>query len=168
MVVQFDTRVVKAGRNQGARFALFRLEDFTGQCKAVLWSDQYSRFKDDIGDDAIVLIEGKVEWRDGAAEADVIVDKVLTLDQAKRDLTKGLVLRVGYTADEDSLRRLDGVAAVLKKGRGACPVWLVVRDPAGKSATLKLPAEYAVDPAAVRVEELELLLGPGSVLFSGR
>ncbi|MFO0849692.1 MAG: hypothetical protein U0871_14245 [Gemmataceae bacterium] len=48
MVVQFDTRVVKAGRNQGARFALFRLEDFTGQAKGVLWSDQYARFKDDI------------------------------------------------------------------------------------------------------------------------
>ncbi|MFO0851947.1 MAG: DNA polymerase III subunit alpha [Gemmataceae bacterium] len=168
MVVQFDTRVVKAGRNQGARFALFRLEDFTGQAKGVLWSDQYARFKDDISEDAILLIEGKVEWRDGAAEPDVIVDKVLTLDQAKRDLTKGLVLRVSYTEDEESLRKLDGVAGVLKKGRGSCPVWLVVRDPAGKSATLKLPADYGVNPAAVPVDELELLLGPGAVLFTGR
>jgi DNA polymerase-3 subunit alpha len=57
---------------------------------------------------------------------------------------------------------------VLKKGRGACPVWLVVRDPAGKSATLKLSADYGVNPAAVPVDELELLLGPGAVLFTGR
>ena len=168
IVVQLDTRVVKAGRNQGARFALFRLEDLTGQVKCVLWSDQFARYKDDIGEDKVVLLDGKVERREGSSEAELIVSKVTTLDQAKQDLTKGVVLRLAYGEDEEHLRKLDGLALVLKRYRGGCPVWLEVRDPAGRKARLKAGQDYWVDAARVPVGELELLLGPGAVLFTNK
>ncbi len=168
IVVSFDTRVVKAGRNQGARFALFRLEDLTGQVKCVLWSDQFARFGADVAEDKIVLIDGKVEWRDGSSEADLIVSKVLTLDQAKLDLTKGLLLRVPYGDDPEHLRKLDGLASVLKRHRGGCPVWLEVRDRAGRKASLRTAQDYWVDAARVPVGELEMLLGEGAVLFTNK
>lgn len=168
MVVQFDTRVIKAGRNQGARFALFRLEDFTGQVKCVLWSDQFARYKDDLAEDAILLFEGKVEWRDGSTEPDVIVERVLTVEQARHELTKGMVIRLPYGESEEDLRKVDGIAAVLKRATGPCPVYLSVRDLQGKVASLKLNADFWVNPTTVPVEELEMLLGPSSVLFTGR
>ncbi len=168
MVTQFDTRVIKAGRNMGARFALFRLEDFSCQIKCVLWSDQFTRFKDDVAEDKIILVEGHVEWRDGSSEPDVIVDKVLTIDQARKELTRGMVIRMSYGDDVEVLRKLDGVASVLKRFRGPCPVYLSVRDVAGKAAQFKLNNSFWVNPTAVQVDELELLLGPGSVLFTSR
>ena len=168
MVTNFDTRVIKAGRNMGTRFALFRLEDFTCQIKCVLWSDQFARFKEDVNEDKIILVEGHVEWRDGSSEPDVIVAKILTLDQARKDLTRGMVLRMPYTDDAAIVRKLDGVAAVLKRTRGSCPVYLSVRDVAGRAAQFKLNDGFWVNPTAVQVDELELLLGPGSVLFTSR
>jgi DNA polymerase-3 subunit alpha len=36
----------------------------------------------------------------------------------------------------------------------------------GKQVQLKLNEEFRINPAAVKVEELEMLLGPGAVLFS--
>jgi DNA polymerase-3 subunit alpha len=153
---------------QGKRFAILRVEDFTGTTKCVLWSEKFALYKDDLGEDKILLFEGRAEWREGAGEPDVIVERVMTLDQAKREMTKAVVLRIPYGEDADHLRKLDGVAAVLRRSRGPCPVYLTVRDPAGRAAQFKLADDYRVDPTALRADELEMLLGPGAVLFTGR
>ena len=50
---------------------------------------------------------------------------------------------------------------VLKRYRGTCPVYLSVRDANGKQVQLKLNDEFRVNPAALKVEELEMLLGTG-------
>jgi DNA polymerase-3 subunit alpha len=162
MITQLGTRTTK----QGKRFALFRVEDFTGQARCVAWSEEFTRFKDEIQDDAIHLFEGIVEWRDGSAEPDVIVKKVITLEQARKDFTRGMVLRMNYGDDEELLRKVDGLESTLKRYRGGCPVYLSVKDPSGKSAQFKLNAEYNVDAVKVPVEELEMILGPGQVIFT--
>ncbi len=168
MVTSFDTRVIKGGRNMGARFAIFKLEDFTGQTKLVMWTDQYARYKDDVVEDAILLFEGKLERREGASESDVIVEKVMTIEQARSELTRGLVIRIPYSDDEAMLLKLDGVANVLRRNKGSCPVYLSVRDIAGKAAQFKINSDFWINASTIHVDELELLLGPGCVLFTGR
>ena len=159
--------VVKTTKS-GKRFVILRVEDFTGESKCVLWSESYVRYKDDLAEDKILLFEGKVERREGAAEPDVIVERILTIEEARKELTRGMVLRVAYSDDEEQLRKFDGVAAVLKRSSGPCPVYLTVRDPAGRAAQFKLGTDFTVNPTKVPVEELEMLLGPGAVLFTGR
>ena len=168
MVTSFDTRVIKAGRNMGARFAIFKLEDFTGQSKLVMWTDQFARYKDDVTEDAILLFEGKVERREGSSEPDVIVEKVMTIEQARSELTRGLVIRIPYSDDEAMLLKLDGVANVLRRNKGSCPVYLSIRDVSGKAAQFKINSEFWINASTIHVDELELLLGPGCVLFTGR
>ena len=77
-----------------------------------------------------------------------------------------MLLKMPYTEDEESLRKFDAVALALKRYRGTCPVYLSIRDSNGKQVQLKLSEEFRVSPAAVKVEELEMLLGSGAVLFS--
>ncbi len=168
MVVELIPKLVSKGRNAGNRWAIVRVEDFTGAVKCIFWADQFARFKDDLTADAILLFDGKVEWREGSTEPDVIVEKVMTMDQARKDLTKGLILRMDYRSDADGRDTFEAIGRTLKKSPGPCPVYLTVRDPVGRAAQFKLSFEHFVDPAAVRVEELEMLLGPGKVLFSGR
>jgi DNA polymerase-3 subunit alpha len=168
MVVELVPKLVSKGRNQGNRWAIVRVEDFTGSLKCILWSDQYQRFQSEVKPDAILLFEGKVEWREGSGEPDLIVEKVMSLEQAKKDLTRGLLLRLNYRNDDDGRSQFEAVGRALKKSPGQCPVYLSVRDAGGKAAQFKLNTEYFVNPAQVRVEELELILGAGSVLFTGR
>jgi DNA polymerase-3 subunit alpha len=163
MVTQLQVRTVQ---KNGKRWAMFYLEDFTGQCKCILWSDEYARFKDVVTPDAVLLFEGAVEWREGGSAGDLIVRKVLTADDARREMTKGLLLKMPYSDDDEALRKLDAVGLVLKRHRGATPVFLSVRDGGGRQVQLKLSAEFAVDPARLRAEELEMVLGPGAVLFT--
>jgi DNA polymerase-3 subunit alpha len=77
-----------------------------------------------------------------------------------------MVLRVPYTEDEDALRKLDAVSFVLRRARGQTPVFLSVRDGNGKQVQMKLNAEFAVNPANLKLDELEMILGPGAVLFT--
>src|SRR5205823_5875438 len=124
MVTQFQPRTAQ---KSGKRWAMFQLEDFTGQCKCILWSDEYARFKDQVTDDAVLLFEGVVEWRDGGSAGDVIVKKVLTADDARREMTRSMLLKLPYTEDPDALRKLDAVGLVLRRYRGQTPVFLSVR-----------------------------------------
>jgi DNA polymerase-3 subunit alpha len=163
MVAGLQQRTVQ---KNGKRWAMFQLEDFTGQCKCILWSDEYARFKDQVVDDAVLLFEGAVEWREGGTAGDLIVRKVLTIDDAKKEMTRSLLLRMPYSEDDESLRKLESVGAVLKRNRGQTPVFLSVRDPQGKQVRLKLGDGFQVNAANLRAEELELILGPGSVVFT--
>ena len=168
MVVEVVPKLVSKGKNAGNRWAIVRIEDFSGAVKCILWSDQFQRFGDLVKADAILLFDGKVEWREGSGEPDVIVEKVMTMDQAKADLTRGLVLRMKYRTDDDGRQTFDSVGKILKKARGACPVYLTVSDAGGRAAQFKLSQDFFVNPTQVAVEQLEMILGPGSVLFTSR
>jgi DNA polymerase-3 subunit alpha len=161
MVTAFGLRTTKAGK----RFALFRLEDLTGQVKCVVWSEEFQRFKDLLADDRIHLFEGVLEWGD-RAEPDFIVKRVLTFDDARKELTRGLLLRMPYSEDDESLRKLDAIRRTLERYKGGCPVYLSVRDPGGRAAQFKLGSDYWVNASAVDVGELELVLGPGAIVFT--
>ena len=144
------------------------MEDLTGSVKCILWSDQFARFKDLVAVDGILLVEGKVEWREGSTEPDLIVERVMTLDQAKTELTKEMIIRLPYGEDDETLGKIDRLKAILPNYRGSCPVWLLVRDGAGRMARLKLANDYWINPATLKMEELDRFLGPGAALFNGR
>ena len=91
---------------------------------------------------------------------------MLTLDEVRKEMTKSVLLKVPYTEDDDALRKLDAVSLVLRRNRGQTPVYLSVRDPNGKQVQLKLNAEFRGQPGELRAEELEMILGPGAVLFT--
>jgi DNA polymerase-3 subunit alpha len=166
MVVELVVRTANKGRNLGRKYATFRIEDFSGTVRVIMWSDEYARFKDLVVADAVHLFEGTLNWQDGRAEPDFQVKKVLTVEEARAEFTKSLLIKMPYGDDDGSLRKVDAVAAALKRCRGNCPVYLSVRDAAGRQVQLKLGDDFRVNPAALPVEELEQFLGRGAVLFS--
>jgi DNA polymerase-3 subunit alpha len=166
MIANLEVRTANKGRNTGRKYATFRIEDFTGSVRCIMWSDEYARYQAMVSADAVHLFEGTLNWAPERAEPDFQVKKVLTIDEARAEFTKSMLIKLPYTDDEGSLRKLDAVSLVLKRYRGTCPVYLSVRDGNGKQVQLKLNEEFRVNPGALKVEELEMVLGPGAVLFS--
>ncbi|QJW95826.1 DNA polymerase III subunit alpha [Frigoriglobus tundricola] len=166
MITNLDVRTANKGRNIGRKYAMFRVEDFTGSVRCIMWSDEYSRFKELVSSDTVALFEGVLNWGEGRAEPDFQVKKLITIEEARTEFTKSMVLKVPYSEDDEALRKLDAVSLVLKRYRGACPVYLSVRDPNGKQVQMKLNDEFKINPAALKLEELEMLLGQGAVIFS--
>jgi DNA polymerase-3 subunit alpha len=163
MVTELRLQNTKKARNGNTRYARFRMEDFSGSVPCVMWPDDYVRFKDELTEDRICFVRGVVERT--REEPGLIVTRVLSMEQAQREQTRGMVLvfHVGVHGEET----MDTVARVLRRSPGPCPVYLNVRDSAGKWAQLKTGNEFCINPNTVPVAELETILGPGHVRFSG-
>ena len=56
---------------------------------------------------------------------------------------------------------------VLQRTPGPCPVYLSVQDAAGKRSLLRSGQDFWINPGKLATGELELLLGPGHVQFTG-
>jgi len=150
---------------KGDRFVRCKIEDFTGQAECVMWPKDYTRFKDDFVDDRVYLFDAAVEWGE-REDPTIVLRRLMTLEQARKELTRGLILKMSLGSHGPDT--IDGIQRVLKRNRGSCAVYLLIRDGSGRSAQFRVDDEWWVDPATVRVDELEMMLGEGSVLFSGK
>jgi DNA polymerase III alpha subunit len=130
-----------------------------------MWPSEYSRWKQELANERVVLVGGKVERREREGPI-LVVNKVLTLQQARRELSKSLVLKLSIPQHQPE--QLEGVSRLLRRATGTCPVYLQITDPHGKRAVLRLSDEYRVDPHALNLHELEMILGSGCVQFTAK
>jgi DNA polymerase-3 subunit alpha len=159
MFAQIALKNTQKARNGNSRYFLARIEDMSGSAKCVMWPDDFARFKEEIRDDVPYIIKGTVDRR--REEPTLVINRVLTMEQAQRELARGLylLLRLGRTPPDD----VDRLGTVLRQTPGTCPVFLTIKDGADKFCVLKLGREFAVNPNTFAQEELETILGPNSV-----
>ncbi|HTU16509.1 MAG TPA: DNA polymerase III subunit alpha, partial [Gemmataceae bacterium] len=159
MFTQIALKNTQKARNGNSRYFLARIEDMTGSAKCVMWPDDFARFKEEIRDDVPYIIKGTVDRR--REEPTLVINRILTLEQAQRELARGLylLLRLGRTQPGD----IDRLGAVLRQTPGPCPVFLTIKDGGDKFCVLKLGRDFAINPNTIPQEELEAILGPNSV-----
>lgn len=150
---------------RGGRFVSCKVEDFTGQVECVMWSDDLGRYNDFFVNDYVYLFDAVIEDSERHGKT-VVLKKLITLDQAKKELTKSIILNLDLGRHEPNI--IESLHTLLKRKPGPCPVFLHVSDPAGRRAQFKLGQEFSVDPTSFPVADLEMLLGVGGVQFSGR
>jgi DNA polymerase III subunit alpha len=153
----------KKARNGNTRYVRCKLEDFTGQMECVMWPDDLARGKDEFVDDRITLVRGTIDRTQDRPL--VVINRLITLEQARVELTRGLWLRL--REDANALTNIDHLARLLKRAPGPCPVTLVISDTGGRRCRLKLGQDFRVDPTRLPVDELEMLVGAGGIEFHG-
>lgn len=160
MLTQVRFFNTKKARNGNSRYARFKLEDFSGiAAECVMWPDDYVRYKELVEDDRVCFLSGIVEK--DREEPIVQVTRLLTLEQGQRERMTGLVLLCRLTDDVERLEEvMRALARALERSPGYVPVFLHVRDGAGKWLRLKLGEHLKVNPSAIPRDELELILEP--------
>jgi DNA polymerase III subunit alpha len=159
MLTQVRFMNTKKARNGNSRYVRCKIEDLTGVVECVMWPDDYVRYKDEVVEDRVCFVKATVErTRD---EPGLIVNRILSIEQAQRELARGLYLLVKPGVHRP--QHIDSLKSILGRSPGGCPVFLTVRDPSGKDAVLRLGREYAINPGAYPHEELTALLGEGCV-----
>src|SRR5207253_1937742 len=96
----------------------------------------------------------------------LVLTRAFDLDTARKELTKGLVLT--FAIDEHGPQIVDQLGKELRRFPGVCPVYLQVRDGAGRRAVLRASEQFRIDPGTLNVGRLEMLLGAGRVVYSGK
>lgn len=175
VIMEAKAIVTKKGDNM----AFLKLEDETGSCEVVVFPGAYKENKDSLIADRAVLVEGKVQERDG--ERKVIADRVTVLDAESaprlRDALAGAkkkapnAAKASLTADRAEVRiRVPGklapsVAAELKRVFAEHPgprrVVLVVTED-GKARAVPTKSHIALNSDAVGA--VERLFGRGAVM----
>ncbi len=106
---------------KGNRYAQFRIEDQSTGLKCLMWAEAYGKFADVIENDALLIIEGKVESADGQ-EVTVMVSEVRSLADSVSRHARSVVIDVpGSDAEESFLQEL---CSVLNQNSGRCEVFL--------------------------------------------
>ncbi|MBU3742878.1 MAG: hypothetical protein FGM24_11460, partial [Candidatus Kapabacteria bacterium] len=72
--------------------AFVKIEQYVGSCECVMWSDKYRQFQSALAPDAVLVAVGKCEINGDNVK--IIVDELMTLDQARKKLSKGYVVRI--------------------------------------------------------------------------
>lgn len=149
----------KPQRNGNTRYGRCKVEDVSGVLESVMWGDEFTKFKDLFAEDQILLVRGNLERK--TEEPTLQITRLWTLEDAQREMARELHLlfKLGQHGPLD----VDVLATILKKTHGSCPVILTVKDPSGKRCILQLGREYRINPATYCRDELEALLGSGSV-----
>ncbi|MEM8737175.1 MAG: DNA polymerase III subunit alpha [Planctomycetota bacterium] len=79
--------LVKNGRSAGMKMAMLTLEDAkSNKVDAVCFADTFATCANALEPDAVVFLEGKIDRR--REEPNIIVDKVIPVDQARHRLTR--------------------------------------------------------------------------------
>jgi DNA polymerase-3 subunit alpha len=163
ILTQVRYQNTKKARSGNTRYFRCKLEDFTGTVECVMWPDDFARCKNEVAEDRVCFVKAVVErTRD---EPGLILSRILTPEQAQVELARGLWLMLGLGTHGPEL--IESISLVLRRAPGSCPVYLSVRDAAGKRTDLRLGEGYRVNPAGVAAAELERLLGTGCVKFAG-
>lgn len=163
MITQVRFQNAKRARNGNSRYARCKLEDLTGSVECVMWPDDFARHKEEMREDHVCFVQGFVERT--REDPGLVLGRILSLDQGCRELTRALALAL--VLPDHGEPHLDAVVELLRRAPGRCPVYLFVRDAGGHQARLKFGDELGVNPANLAVSDLQTLLGPERVLFSG-
>jgi DNA polymerase-3 subunit alpha len=116
-----------------------------------------------LADDEVVVVKGKPETPE-EGRSRLLATDVLPLEQAKMADARYVTIRVAVAAwDREKGERLRDI---LGSHRGDCPVTLELVRPGAFAAAVAPSGYYRVRPDAVLREEVEALLGKGTLILA--
>jgi DNA polymerase-3 subunit alpha len=139
--------------------AFATLEDFSGGVELVLFSTCYEKGKDYIDIDKMVLVEGRINTREGEA-AKIIANEVLPLEKLTERFNCQLVIKIDEDCSEEILNE---TLSALEKNRGKMPVLLAARS--NGSVVYIKSKKYAVAMDFKLLNRLKELLGDTSAFL---
>jgi DNA polymerase-3 subunit alpha len=146
---------------KGDRMAVLTLEDAQGTVEIVVFPEAFQRASTLIEVGTMVLVRGKLERDDETVR--IIASEIASIDSVGERLAKEVSIRVRTPADRDIFERL---GQVFLRHRGDRRVSFELEVPSGPTplrVRADVSAQIRVKPSSALVQELEQIVGQGSV-----
>jgi DNA polymerase-3 subunit alpha len=145
-------------KKRGPR-VIVTLDDRTGRLEVMLFEETYHKHRELIAKDALVLVEGLLRFDEFSDAWRLAARRISELDKVHEQEARRLVLRCG----PDASALFERLATLLAPWRpGPCPITIEYCG-ATASGALTLGPEWTVRASRELLEQLETLLGRGSV-----
>ena len=100
MITGVQLKSVSKSRSGLTRMAKLTFEDLTGSVPAMLWPEEFQKFEALIKNDVIGFVRGTLDRRRDPAE--LIISKVILLENAPAELSRGVVVTLNKGVVEES------------------------------------------------------------------
>jgi len=126
IVVSLRTQMTRRGK-----MLILLLDDATAQVEVVIFNELYEQNRHLLKDDALLIIEGKVNRDDYSGGVRVTAERIYDLAGARTRFAQGLSLACNGQchAQSNSGRKLAELLAPYKVQEGGCPVWVDYQNP---------------------------------------
>ncbi len=141
---------------KGNLMAFVTLEDYTGTVELIFFSDCFSKYRELVEPEKMVLITGRVSTREGEAPK-VIASEVLLLEKLTEHFTCQLVIKIDADCSDSTI---DQALASLEQFKGDAPVLVATREN-GSEVFIK-SRKYAVRPDFQLLNKLKEVMGESS------
>jgi DNA polymerase-3 subunit alpha len=164
LVSKIRLMTTKSGPNAGSRWAILLIEDLVGSIEIVLYSNEYTRFQDQIKADTILFFEGFVDKT--REDPSFKAREIYSLDAVQKKKTREILIQTNsIKLDEPTLAALSKVIA---ENKGSTPVKLELTDLAVKPPVrVQLQVGGGINIQANGVPALRALFGESQVLALG-
>ncbi|MCL2622397.1 MAG: DNA polymerase III subunit alpha [Planctomycetaceae bacterium] len=128
-----------------SQYAMFDLEDVDGMIRCIIWPEQYALYSQLVKMESIVLAVGKIDKSRSQAEDDAnfIIDRLVTLEEAQAQMTRGIAVTVAESRGEETLRTL---YEIVRGYPGTSELELNLQFNDGRLALLKCKTGVTINP----------------------
>ena len=161
-----DRNVVVAGlvvamrtmnTKRGDRMAFVTLDDRTGRLELAVFSDMYTRYRDLLSKDTLLVVEGQVSVDEYSGGFKMSAEKIYNIDQARAAFATRLEIDVqAAQAGNGFVHELQDILKPVTPG--SCPVFLRYQSDAAE-AEIALGQEWRIMPTGAVLEQLSQLAG---------
>jgi DNA polymerase-3 subunit alpha len=129
IVVSLRTQMTRRGK-----MMILLLDDATAQVEVVIFNELYEQERHLLKDDALLVIEGKVNRDDYSGGIRVTAERIYDLAGARTRFAQGLRLSCNGQchAQANGGRKLAELLAPYKAQEGGCPVWVEYHTPSAR------------------------------------
>jgi DNA polymerase-3 subunit alpha len=146
-------------KKRGPRVIL-TLDDRTGRIEAMLFEETYQKHRDLVCKDALVLVEGLLRFDEFTDAWRLAARRITELDKVREQEARRLVIKCAHGELPTLCDRLETILTPWRPG--PCPI-TVEYTGTRASGALTLGADWSVRASRELLEQLEALIGRGSV-----
>jgi len=161
IVTNIKTHVTKRKQE---RMAFLSVEDMDGSFEVVVFADLFTKTCDLLQEDALVMIVGRVNYRD--SEPKIVAEEIIPFEAAEEKLARSCHIRLMTAGLEEST--LEELARIASENEGTCKLFLHLSGSQAREVIIESAAGKGLKPGALVKERIEDLTGEGSVWFSLR
>ncbi len=159
VAVSLRTQMTRRGK-----MLILLLDDASAQVEVVIFNELYEQHRHLLKEDALLIVEGKVNRDDYSGGVRVTADRIYDLAGARTRFAQGLRLACNGECHVQSHagRKLAELLTPYTQGEGGCPVWVEYRNPQAQ-CRVRLGEDWRVRLDDRLLESLTGWLKPGAV-----
>lgn len=149
---------------KGKPMAFVSFEDFTDSTELLIFSETYARYKEFIQKDAIVVVIGRISYRD-QEEPKIMAEQIFSIDGAHQQFTRNITINMNLNEIKEP--SIKSISKLFNNNKGKCPIYIRLKGPDNCDCLIK-SKKYQLNLGSTLIEALAKIVGKDNIEIKAR